>query len=167
MADNAPPHHIAPSSSDPLPPKAALIQEEHAKEQAAATKSAPAPQKQDDAPIETHDIDHYQAAPGVPATGAKDLIDVPVHVDSLDLSSSESEEDTSGVKKAASKVTGVLGKAKRLRGDKKTTIGKVKVLKMTREEYKKYWAKDDDGNYCGTEPEGEGRRLWADQLKGD
>ncbi len=56
----------------------------------------------------------------------------------------------------------MLGK---LRGDKKTATGKVKVLQMTREEYAKYWARDEEGNYCGTEAEGEGRRLWADELR--
>jgi hypothetical protein len=150
----------APSSSDPLPPKAALVQEEHAQEKA----QAPGVSQHDT--TET-DKDHYQAHPGVPATGAKDMIDVPVHLDSQDLSSSEGEGESGsgGVSGALGAVKGKLAKAKRLRGDKPTAIGKVKVLRMTREDYRKYWAKDDNGNYCGTEQEGEGRRLWAEELK--
>ena len=54
---------------------------------------------------------------------------------------------------------------KTLRGDKKTAQGTVKMLRMSKEDYAKYWAKDDDGNYIGTEPEGEGRKIWAEELK--
>lgn len=31
------------------------------------------------------------------------------------------------------------------------------MVRMTRGEYLKYWAKDEEGRYVGTEPEGEGR----------
>lgn len=107
---------------------------------------------------------HFQAAPGMPATGRKDLIKVPVHVDShlAEMSDEETEADKGGPLK---KIAGALGKVKKLRGDKDTAIGNVITLEMTREEYNKYWKKDEQGNYAGTEPEGEGRRLWADQLK--
>lgn len=33
-----------------------------------------------------------------------------------------------------------------------------KMVKMTRGEYLMYWAKDEEGRYMGTEPEGEGAR---------
>jgi hypothetical protein len=108
---------------------------------------------------------HFQAAPGMPATGRKDLIKVPVHVDShlAEMSDEDIQDDKGG---ALKKVAGALGKVKKLRGDKDTAIGKVITLEMTREDYNKYWVRDQEGNYAGTEPEGEGRRLWADELKG-
>ncbi|KAL8668891.1 MAG: hypothetical protein Q9168_006500 [Polycauliona sp. 1 TL-2023] len=34
-----------------------------------------------------------------------------------------------------------------------------KMVNMTRREYLMYWAKDEEGRYIGTEPEGEGRRV--------
>jgi len=37
-----------------------------------------------------------------------------------------------------------------------------KMLKMSKQEYLKYWARDETGLYMGTEPEGEGHaRLKA------
>jgi hypothetical protein len=37
--------------------------------------------------------------------------------------------------------------------------GKLRVIYMPRREYLKYFAKDDDGNYVGTEPQ----RSWTDE----
>ena len=44
---------------------------------------------------------------------------------------------------------------------------RVKDVRMSREEYEAYWARDGEGNYVGTEPEGRGveivrGRLWAE-----
>ena len=44
---------------------------------------------------------------------------------------------------------------------------KVKDVQMSRAEYEAFWARDQDGRYIGTEPEGRGRevlreRLWAE-----
>ncbi|KAI4219662.1 MAG: hypothetical protein LQ349_008291 [Xanthoria aureola] len=49
----------------------------------------------------------------------------------------------------------------RLRGGKKKKKKEeFKMVEMTRGEYLRYWAKDEEGRYIGTEPEGEGvRRL--------
>lgn len=40
---------------------------------------------------------------------------------------------------------------------------KMKMVKMTRGEYLKYWARDEQGNYIGTEPEGMGEKLWKNK----
>lgn len=44
---------------------------------------------------------------------------------------------------------------------------RVKEVRMSREEYEAYWARDANGKYVGTEPEGKGRvivrdRCWAE-----
>lgn len=41
-------------------------------------------------------------------------------------------------------------------GEKKAKKEDFKMVKMTRGEYLMYWAKDEEGRYIGTEPEGEG-----------
>ncbi|OJD36818.1 uncharacterized protein BKCO1_9000169 [Diplodia corticola] len=54
-------------------------------------------------------------------------------------------------------------------GKKLGTKEKQKIVnvKMTRGEYLKYWAKDEDGNYVGTEPRGEGKRIWREKLEAE
>jgi len=47
------------------------------------------------------------------------------------------------------------------------TKERVKDVRMSREEYEAYWARDEEGRYVGTEPEGRGAvivrgRLWAE-----
>ena len=42
--------------------------------------------------------------------------------------------------------------------DKKEKKRDFVMVDMTRREYLMYWAKDEEGRYVGTEPEGEGRR---------
>jgi hypothetical protein len=94
------------------------------------------------------------------SSGAPNEIGVPVEVHDSEVE--EDTEDVSGVKKAKGAVVEGL---KKLRGDPKSSRSRIKVLNMSQEDYLKYWAKDEDGNYTGTEPEGEGRRLWAEELK--
>ncbi|KZF22829.1 hypothetical protein L228DRAFT_268211 [Xylona heveae TC161] len=48
---------------------------------------------------------------------------------------------------------------------KKAREKKYQIVQMTRGEYLKYWAKDEQGRYCGTEPEGKGRELWRERLR--
>ncbi|KAL8711137.1 MAG: hypothetical protein Q9225_007174 [Loekoesia sp. 1 TL-2023] len=43
--------------------------------------------------------------------------------------------------------------------------GGFKMVKMTRRKYLMYWAKDEEGRYFGTEPEGEGRRRLRERGK--
>lgn len=38
------------------------------------------------------------------------------------------------------------------------------VVQMTRAEYLKYWARDANGKYIGTAPEGEGIEIWRNKL---
>ncbi|KAI9709621.1 MAG: hypothetical protein M1812_007669 [Candelaria pacifica] len=45
----------------------------------------------------------------------------------------------------------------------KKSQGKFRMVRMTRGEYLKYWAKDEEGRYIGTEPEGMGRELWRNK----
>lgn len=52
-------------------------------------------------------------------------------------------------------------------GSAEETKQRVKDVRMTREEYEAYWARDEEGRYVGTEPEGRGAvivrgRLWAE-----
>ncbi|KAL8683603.1 MAG: hypothetical protein Q9224_006668 [Gallowayella concinna] len=42
---------------------------------------------------------------------------------------------------------------------KKPKAQEFRMVEMTRKEYLMYWAKDDEGRYVGTEPEGEGRKV--------
>ena len=44
-------------------------------------------------------------------------------------------------------------------GKEEKDKGGFKMVKMTRREYLMYWAKDEQGRYIGTEPEGDGRKL--------
>lgn len=44
---------------------------------------------------------------------------------------------------------------------------KIVNLKMTRGEYLKYWAKDGDGNYIGTEPQEMGKRMWREKFRAE
>ena len=48
-------------------------------------------------------------------------------------------------------------------GSKKKREG-FKMVKMTRREYLMYWAKDEEGRYVGTEPEGRGREVFGERL---
>lgn len=43
----------------------------------------------------------------------------------------------------------------------------VKHVVMTREEYVRYWARDDEGKYVGLEDESVGRELWRKKLWGE
>lgn len=55
---------------------------------------------------------------------------------------------------------GFIGKMKGIMsGSGKEKEGKLRVVYMPRREYLKYFAKDDDGNYIGTEPQ----RSWTDE----
>lgn len=42
-----------------------------------------------------------------------------------------------------------------------------KMVEMTRGEYLRYWAKDEEGRYIGTEPEGEGVRRLRGRERGE
>ncbi|KAI9794852.1 MAG: hypothetical protein M1816_002980 [Peltula sp. TS41687] len=60
--------------------------------------------------------------------------------------------------------TGGLGsKIKQAIKGTKKAAPKMRVVKMTRGEYLKYWARDEQGNYIGTEPEGVGEELWKNR----
>ncbi|KAI9780801.1 MAG: hypothetical protein M1816_002673 [Peltula sp. TS41687] len=50
--------------------------------------------------------------------------------------------------------TGGLGSKLKQAIKGKKAAPKMRVVKMTRAEYLKYWARDEQGNYIGTEPEG-------------
>ncbi|CAO1602104.1 hypothetical protein XANCAGTX0491_005735 [Xanthoria calcicola] len=54
----------------------------------------------------------------------------------------------------------------RLRGEKKKKKEEFKMVEMTRGEYLRYWAKDEEGRYIGTEPEGEGVRRLRERAGG-
>ncbi|TKA81626.1 hypothetical protein B0A49_01260 [Cryomyces minteri] len=41
----------------------------------------------------------------------------------------------------------------------------VRMVQMTRDEYDTYWARDEDGNYIGTAPEGSGREWYRRKLQ--
>lgn len=82
------------------------------------------------------------------------VIDVPIPARYLDEPGSESKP---APERRRSVVDKLLGKGK---GKKEEII----VLKMTRGEYLKYWARDDNLNYIGTEPEEEGRRSWRERM---
>ncbi|KAI9753452.1 MAG: hypothetical protein M1835_000991 [Candelina submexicana] len=81
------------------------------------------------------------------------IIHVPIPVD---------ESSTSEIQQKERKQSWVRKIGDGIRG-KKTGQGKFRMVKMTRGEYLKYWAKDEEGRYIGTEPEGLGRELWRDK----
>ncbi|KAL1643069.1 hypothetical protein SLS58_005038 [Diplodia intermedia] len=84
------------------------------------------------------------------------IINVPIPAE--DLEDPESESHPPATERRSSWIT----KLGRKLGNK----GKQQILnvKMTRGEYLKYWAKDENGNYVGTEAEGEGKRIWREKL---
>ncbi|KAL0262442.1 hypothetical protein SLS55_001410 [Diplodia seriata] len=84
------------------------------------------------------------------------IINVPIPAEDLEDPESESHPP------ATERRSSWMAKLGRKLGNK----GKQPILnvKMTRGEYLKYWAKDENGNYVGTEPEGEGKRIWREKL---
>ncbi|TKA81065.1 hypothetical protein B0A49_00685 [Cryomyces minteri] len=40
-----------------------------------------------------------------------------------------------------------------------------RTVQMTRADYSKYWARDGEGQYVGTEPEGSGREWYREKLR--
>ncbi|KAL8632592.1 hypothetical protein Q9189_001744 [Teloschistes chrysophthalmus] len=69
--------------------------------------------------------------------------------------SSPSPNPTTNSTKSKSSFLGKLKGTDKSKGNGK---GDFKMVKMTRREYLAYWAKDEEGRYIGTEPEGEGAR---------
>ena len=84
-----------------------------------------------------------------------DIISVPVQVRSTPSTTKEQHGERCGI-------AGWKSKLKKHQSGKSSST--VKVLRMTRGEYLKYWARDEQGNYCGTEPEGVGEGLWKDRM---
>ncbi|KAK5015165.1 hypothetical protein LTR60_003001 [Cryomyces antarcticus] len=40
-----------------------------------------------------------------------------------------------------------------------------RTVQMTRADFRKYWARDEEGRYVGTEPEGSGREWYREKLR--
>lgn len=69
-------------------------------------------------------------------------------------------------------ITRLISRNKQKKSDANSASGqegkdRVKDVQMSRAEYEAFWARDQDGRYIGTEPEGKGReilrkRLWAE-----
>ncbi|KAH7054469.1 hypothetical protein B0J12DRAFT_454318 [Macrophomina phaseolina] len=86
------------------------------------------------------------------------IINVPVPAGYL-------EDETESSPSPTERKSSWIGKIGRKLGGKERQ--KFVNLKMTRGEYLKYWAKDENGNYIGTEPEGAGRQIWREKLKAE
>ena len=80
--------------------------------------------------------------------------------DPTDISNSSPSTESSTLPAANDKETPRrLSFLRKLKGkDKKEEKRDFVMVDMTRREYLMYWAKDEEGRYVGTEPEGEGRR---------
>ena len=81
------------------------------------------------------------------------------------VSPEELDEGSQDASKAKKTKEALADKFKVIRGDPKGSRGTFKTIQVSKEDYLKYWAQDNDGNYIGSEPEGEGMRLWAEELK--
>ncbi|GME53097.1 hypothetical protein GTA08_BOTSDO05428 [Neofusicoccum parvum] len=86
------------------------------------------------------------------------IINVPIPLEDLE---DEPEERAPGTERRSSWM-GRIGR--KMAGKEKQ---KIRNVKMTRGEYLKYWAKDEHGNYVGTEPEGMGKEIWREKLKAE
>lgn len=53
------------------------------------------------------------------------------------------------------------GWLQRLKGEGKVKREDFRMVKMTRAEYLRFWAKDSEGRYVGTENEGDKEEFWA------
>lgn len=86
------------------------------------------------------------------------IINVPIPLEDLE---DEPEEQAPGTERRSSWM-GRIGR--KMAGKEKQ---KIRNVKMTRGEYLKYWAKDEHGNYVGTEPEEMGKQIWREKLKAE
>lgn len=83
------------------------------------------------------------------------IIRVPINIDKTYSSTKEGQDPESEQSHKRSFTDKLFGKKK---------DDTIRVVKMTRGDYLKYWAKDDHGNYTGTEPEEKGPELWRHIL---
>ena len=58
------------------------------------------------------------------------------------------------------------GFLRKFKGEEKGKKDEFKMVEMTRGEYLKYWAKDEEERYIGTEPEGEGAKRLRERESG-
>lgn len=90
-----------------------------------------------------------------------DLISVPIPVPDSSADGDDTSEHAGSTTSLGSKVKHAFMYKGKSKGKKSP---KFRVVKMTRGEYLKYWARDEHGNYIGTEPEGLGEELWKNRI---
>lgn len=79
------------------------------------------------------------------------LLRVPISYADLPLPETDSEAP------AKEKKSSIFGK---LSGKKGKLKERFRMVEMTRREYLMYWAKNEKGEYIGTEPEGSRIKIW-------
>lgn len=106
------------------------------------------------APMEENDHHHHRA---------KDVDDDDDDEGPVKHERSNSSSSSSMASKLINKLKGgAANTSDGGKGGKREAL--VKILRMSRRDYLKYWARDNDGKYIGTEPEHLGPQLWQAEL---
>ncbi|KAL8649291.1 MAG: hypothetical protein Q9226_005638 [Calogaya cf. arnoldii] len=88
---------------------------------------------------------------------------IPVPLSALEAEEASAPKGDNKEPQRRSSLFGKLKKGGEMKGGKKDGF---KMVEMTRGEYLKYWAKDEEGRYIGTEPEGQGARRLRERDGG-